>query len=260
MKGRVVVIILVVICVGLGIGLLVRNNKAVHEHKAAQSEIMQLSNVVVQTKGQVDELKTENMSLGTNLVGRTRELESVSNNYINVAAALAKTQAEAKAAAEAAAAEMAKRDTRINELQGQNDEMTKRMLELNASLGTLEKQIADTEKKLATSEGDREFLLRELKRLQTEKAQLEKQFNDLAVLREQVSRLKEELSISRRLEWIRRGILGTPQKGAEALLKPVEPAIPSTNNVDLNVELKQSGGVKVQSATNAPPSTNAPPK
>ena len=44
---------------------------------------------------------------------------------------------------------MAKRDAHINELQGQNDEMTKRMLELNASLGTLEKQIADTEKKLA---------------------------------------------------------------------------------------------------------------
>ena len=133
------------------------------------------------------------------------------------------------------------------------------MLDLNVSLGNLEKQISDTEKKLALSEGDREFLLRELKRLQAEKAQLEKQFNDLAVLREQVSRLKDELSISRRLEWIRRGILGTPQKGAEALISPVPPPVLVTN-VDLNVELKQGGGVKIQVPTNSPPATNAPPK
>ena len=181
MKGTVVLIILVVVCIGLGIGLLVRSKRAAKETQEAQSTIMQLSNVWVETKGQVDQLKTENLNLETNLVGRTHELEAVSNNFINVSAALAKTQAEAKAAAEAAAAEMAKRDTRINELQGQNDEMTKRMLDLNVSLGNLEKQISDTEKKLALSEGDREFLLRELKRLQAEKAQLEKQFNDLAV-------------------------------------------------------------------------------
>ena len=259
MKGRVVVIVLVIICIGLGIGLLVRHTQATRDTTTAQAAIMQLSNVVVQTKGQVEELKNVNMTLETNLVGRTLDLESISNHFINVSAALAKTQAEAKAAAEAAAAEMAKRDAKINELQGQNDDMTKRMLELNVSLGNLEKQISDTEKKLATSEGDREFLLRELKRLQVEKAQLEKQFNDLAVLREQVSRLKEELSISRRLEWIRRGILGTPQKGAEALIKPAQPAAPGTN-VDLKVDLKQGGEVKIQSATNSPPATNAPPK
>ncbi|MEO6034449.1 MAG: hypothetical protein ABIQ35_04260 [Verrucomicrobiota bacterium] len=259
MKGRVAVIILVIICVGLGIGLLVRHKQATQEISTAQSEISRLSNVWVHTKGQVDELNTVNMTLETNLAGRTHDLESVSNNFISVSAALAKTQAEAKAAAEAAAAEMAKRDAKINELQGQNDDMTKRMLELNTSLGNLEKQISETEKKLATSEGDREFLLRELKRLQVEKAQLEKQFNDLAVLREQVSRLKEELSISRRLEWIRRGILGNTQKGAEALIKPLPAAAPRTN-IDLNVDLKQGGEVKIQSATNSPPATNAPPK
>lgn len=261
MKGRVAVIILVLICVGLGIGLLVRHNQAVHENKEAEEKISKLSNDVVQTQSKVSELQTVNMTLETNLTGRTHELESVSNNFRSVSATLAKTQAEAKAAAEAAAAEMAKRDAKIAELQGQNDEMTKRMLELNSSLGTLEKQIAATEKKLATSEGDREFLLRELKRLQNEKAVLEKQFNDLVVLREQVNRLKDELSIARRLEWIRRGIYGTAtQKGAEALIKPAQPALVPRTNVNLNVELQQGGGVKIQSGTNAPAATNAPPK
>src|SRR5437868_6465012 len=82
--------------------------------------------------------------------------------------------------------EIAKRDSKIKELEGQNDEMTKKLTELNGSIGSLEKQIADTEKRLAASEGDRAFLLKELKRLQIEKAELERQFNDLVVLRDQV--------------------------------------------------------------------------
>lgn len=263
MKGRAALVILVLICVGLGVGLLVRHKQAVRETSIAQENISKLSNDVVQTQSKVDELVNVNKTLENNLSGRTHELESVSNNFVNISAALAKTQAEAKAAAEAAAAEMAKRDAKISELQGQNDEMTKRMLELNTSLGNLEKQIAATEKKLATSEGDREFLLRELKRLQTEKAELEKQFNDLAVLREQVSKLKDELSLARRIEWIRRGIYGAAaQKGAEGLMKPVQPQTAPGTNVNLNVELQQSGGVKVQSGTNAPtaPVAPAPPK
>ena len=252
MRGKFGIIILILICVILGIGLLVRHNKANSEIQEAQGRIMKLSNDVVEIKGKVNELTEVNTALETNLFGRTHELQVVSNSFVSVSASLAKTQAEAKAAAEAAAAEVAKRDARISELQGQNDDMTKRMLELNASLGNLEKQIAATEKKLATSEGDRTFLLRELKRLQIEKAELEKQFNDLAVLREQVSKLKDELSIARRLEWIRRGIYGTSsQKGAEALMKPAQQPSAGTN-ADLNVQLNQSGGVKVQSGTNAP--------
>jgi chromosome segregation ATPase len=258
MKGRVVLIILILICVGLGIGLLVRHKHAVQDDQNARAEITTLSNTIKQTQEKVDELKTVNMTLETNLAGRIHELENVSNNLMSVSATLAKTEAEAKAAAEAAAAEMAKRDAKIAELQGQNDELTKRMLDLNVSLGSLEKQIADTEKKLAASEGDREFLLRELKRLQAEKAELEKQFNDLAVLREQVNKLKDELSIARRLDWIRRGIYGMQaQKGAEALIRPIQPASTGTS-ADLNVELEQSGGVKVQSGTNAPAAPNAP--
>jgi len=260
MKGRTALTILILVCVGLGIGLLVRHKQAVSENQHAQDQINTLSNNVKETQHKVEELTTVNAALETNLFGRTRELESVSNNFVTVSAALAKTEAEAKAAAEAALAEMAKRDAKIAELQGQNDEMTTKMTELNTSLGTLEKQIAATEKKLATSEGDRTFLLRELKRLQVEKAELEKQFNDLAVLREQVNKLKDELSIARRLEWIRRGIYGAAtQKGAEGLIRPAQPAATGTN-ADLNVELKQSGGVKIQSGTNAPAALNAPPK
>src|SRR5690348_12656960 len=110
MKGRVALIILVLICVGLGVGLLVRHNQAVRETKLAHDEIITLSNTVKETQAQVQELKTVNTTLETNLSGRTHELETVSNNLVNVSATLAKTEADAKAAAEAAIAEMAKRD------------------------------------------------------------------------------------------------------------------------------------------------------
>ena len=125
------------------------------------------------------------------------------------------------------------------------------------SITSLESQIDDTKKKLAASEGDREFLLKELKRLQAEKAELERKFNDLAVLRDQVRKLRDELSIARRLEWIRRGLYGF-ERGAERLQKGL-PAGAQTN-YDLNVEIKQSGGAKiVPTATNTPPATAPSP-
>ena len=87
-------------------------------------------------------------------------------------------------------------------------------------------------------------------RSQKEKAELERQFNDLAALRTQVAKLKDELSISRRLEWIRMGIYGSDsQKGAEKLLTGLTPTPQNTNNFNLNVELKQDGSVVVK--TNA---------
>src|SRR5204862_4664146 len=112
--------------------------------------------------------------------------------------------------------ELAKRDAKINDLETQRDDLTHKMDDFKTAITNLETQIGETEKKLAASEGDREFLLKELKRLQAEKAELERQFNDLAMLREQVRKLRDELSISKRLDWIRRGLYGS-LKGAEKL-------------------------------------------
>ena len=114
-------------------------------------------------------------------------------------------------------------------------------------------QITETQRKLDASEGDKAFLEGELKRLIVEKAELEKQFNDLDTLRRQVSKLKEELSIARRLEWIRKGLFsGDEQKGATKLMN-VKPHNDNTNVYDLNVEVNSDGSVKViPGLTNAP--------
>ena len=259
MQGRtLLVIFLVILAAAFGVGLIVVNNKWKEEKQHDVAHIAKLSNDVVTTQQRLNEQQQVNLTLETNINSLKKDIQTVSNkltgtetSLASTTATLTKVQAEAKAAAEAAAAEMAKRDARIKELEGQNDDLTKKMVDLNTSLGNLEKQIADTERKLAASEGDREFLLKELKRLQAEKAELERQFNDLAVLREQVRHLKEELSIARRLEWIRRGIYSTQgQKGAEALTKPAVAPTEKTNQ--LNVELRQGEPGKVVPSTNAP--------
>lgn len=246
-KGLAVVLILV--CLALSAGLYMRHTKAEKQQKEDYERIAVLSNQVIKVEQDLSEAKQVNTKLEADLGLGKDELKKLSNTLTQTSATLAKTEADAKKAAEQFTKDMAARDARITELEGQRDDLTKRMTELNTAITGLEGDIAETQRKLAASEGDRAFLLKELKRLQAEKMELERKFTDLAQLRDQVRALKDELSISRRLEWLRRGIYGTP-KGAEKLEKPLS----STNrNFDLNVELKQDGSVKVNpGATNAP--------
>lgn len=258
MKAKIAILVLVLFCVGLGIGLVSIQNKATDEKQKDVANIVNLSNNVVQTQKKLDEEKTVTLTLETNLVQRKSEIENLSSDLASAKTSLTKAQQDAKVAAAEILkrdAEIAKRDAEIAKLQGDVDDKTQKMLDLNSSLDKLEKEIQATQKKLAASEGDKDYLLKELKRLQAEKAELERQFNDLAVLREQVSRLKDELSIARRLDWIRRGIYGNQSvKGGEILNSGISQAAakPATNNSSLNVEIKQDGGTKIVPPT-APP-------
>src|ERR1051326_6648966 len=254
MKGKTGIVVLVVLCIALGVGLLIRHAKAVQQQQDAEAKIMTLSNQWVKTESDLNDQRKVNSTLEQTLETKTSEAQGLSNKLDNLTATLAKTEAEAKSAAQQAKDEIAKRDARIADLEGKNDDLTKQMTDLNTSINNLETQIADTQKKLAASEGDREFLLKELKRLQAEKAELERKFNDLAVLRDQVRKLRDELSIARRLEWIRRGLYGS-EKGAEKLQKGLAAAGPQTN-YDLNGEVKQSAAAKILTPTG---NTNTPP-
>jgi chromosome segregation ATPase len=251
MKGKTGIVVLVVLCIALGVGLLIRHAKARQEQQDAEAKITQMSNQWVKAEGDLNEQRKVNATMEKTLETKTSESESLSNKLASLTTTLVKTEEDAKTAAQQAKDEIAKRDAKISDLEGQNDDLSKKMSELNTSINNLETQIADTQKKLAASDVDREFLLKELKRLQAEKAELERKFNDLAVLRDQVRKLRDELSIARRLEWIRRGLYGS-ERGAERLQKGLAAAGPQTN-YDLNVEIKQTGGAKL-----VPPTTNSP--
>lgn len=246
---RAAITVLTIICLALGGALYVRNKRAIEAEQKDQARILALSNDLVKASVQRDELHKISLLLETNLTVTSLELYGISNHLVKTSADLEKAKSEAKAATEAFQAEMKKRDSKIAELEHENTTLEKQSDDLRGAIGGLEKAISDTEKKLSASEGDREFLLKELKRLQAEKADLERQFNDIVELRKQLSRLKEELSIARRIEWIKKGIFGFSEvKGGQALLQQT-PKTPKTSvtatNFGVQAELRTDGSATI---------------
>lgn len=254
MNAKTITIVLIIAALGLGAGWFVTSKKATDERVVAESRIIALSNDVFATTVKLTEQQKVNVHLETTLGQRGEELKLTSNKLTAVTGELAKTEADAKAAAEKAKAELDERNAKITELEGQKDELTKKMDGLNTRITGLAGQIRETERKLAASEGDRELLQKELKRLLAEKAELERKFQDLAALRDQVRKLKEELSIANRLDFIRRSLYGFEKKGAQALSEGIRsPGTKATNApVQLTAEVGTDGSAKVSVSTNAP--------
>jgi chromosome segregation ATPase len=254
MKSKAAVFVLVLIALALGAALLYIQSQAEAQKQTDTRTIHTLTNQLDEARGRLTEQQRVNAVLETNLYTRIAEVNQFSNLVIVVSNALQRTQAEAKAAAEANAAEIAKRDEKISQLETERENLDKKLIALNADIATLNTKISDTERKLAASEGDREFLLKELSRLQSEKSDLERQFNDVAVMRQQVSKLQEELAIARRLEWIRKGLSGDVPKGGVLMQQGLPSTVaPAGTNTGLEVEINTKGGVRVTAPTNSAP-------
>lgn len=256
MKNLIGVIILAALCIGLGVVLFSTKKQAQEEKQKDVETILSHSNQWVKTSLELDEQRQVNTALTNDLGSAREEFAKLTNKFTDVATTLTKTEASLKASQTA----VAERDSKIAALETQNRELDEKAIDLSAALTNLTTQITETQRKLEASEGDKSFLEKELKRLMAEKAELERQFNDLAVLRAQVSKLKEELSIARRLEWIRKGLFASDeQKGAQKLMNvrnPVTPPAASTNAYDLNVEVNSDGSVKVIPGLTNAPATN----
>lgn len=249
MNLKIVAIILAIVSLILAAGLIYRHSIAKKEKTQDVATIKHFSNQWTEVSHTLKTTREEKLILERDVATQAEELKTYSNNLAAVSANFAKVKADAKVAADTARDEMRKRDVRIAELENERDGMTQKMDELTTSISDLETQIADTQRRLEVSEGDREFLVKELNRLQAEKSELERQFSDLALLRDQVRKLRDELSVSRRLEWIRRGLYGS-LKGAELLRRGMVSA-PGQTNFNLDVEIRREGGATV--LTNTPP-------
>jgi len=242
MKNQIGIIVLVLICLGLGIALIAVKKQDADQARKDSEAIVTLSNKWTKADSDLTDQKQVNTTLEKDVDTQKKSLGELTNNLTQVSANLAKTEADLKAAQE----EMAKRDAKIAELETQNQALDRQAQDLSASITNLTQEIAATQKKLASSEGDRDFLSKELKRMMAEKSELERQFNDLAVLRAQVSKLKEEMAVKQRREWTRLGVFANAdQKGAQRLMQlanPAPPAAPRTN-YDLNVEVHADGTI-----------------
>jgi len=249
MKSRIPLLILVVACIALVVALLSTRKKAVDENARQQEIIVSHSNELQVKSIALAEVTSEKQDLEKQLSEINQEYSSLSNSYVGSTSRLAQTQVTLT---ETAAA-LALAESKINELEGQNEELDRQAADLNQTLAGLTVQIEETQKQLDMAQGDKALLQAELERLMAEKAELERQLNDLDVLREQISRLKSELAIERRLDWIRRGLLGADTaKGASRQMQTAKESRSAASDTpkeepkyDLNVEILDDGTVRV---------------
>jgi uncharacterized coiled-coil DUF342 family protein len=121
-------------------------------------------------------------------------------------------------------------------------ELTAKMDDFNVQKGALQTQITglsdkitETTTKLESAEGDRVFLLRELNRLEGEKAKLVERMNNVDFLAEQLKTIKSRIAEARRRRWREMGVgpnggkhaaRGTynPRKAAQLAANKTEPA------------------------------------
>ncbi|MFO1476034.1 MAG: hypothetical protein U1F98_05215 [Verrucomicrobiota bacterium] len=250
MKNQMGLILAILICAVLGIALVWSRKESSQRQKEDEVRIGNYSNQLVAATASLDQQRQVNTALEGDL-GRQRDaLTRLTNSYTEIAASLSKTEGSLKSALD----EVSKRDAKITRLESQNQALDQRALDLSGEITNLTVQIEDTRNKLAASEGDKAFLEKELQRLLTQKADLERQLNDLAFLKSQVSRLKEEMAVSRRLQWIREGLLArADEKGASQLMTKTAAKDTPQPSYDLNVEVSADGSVRVVPAiSNAP--------
>ena len=237
-------------------------------------ELEQIKTELINGKKELEEKKREVVKATQEVVKVTQELGDAKAIIAQSKEALEKKTEQLVAALK----ELEDGQARIAKLEADLQVVNQQMGGLKTQIGSLEEGIETTQNKLAAAEGDRAFLLRELKRMQNEKAELEKHLNNLEYVREQYKKLKSEWVASERLRRIRDGIgyygfkngnvkgVATLSKLAHRGLKPSKKdASPSANIVnenELNVELKNDGTVIIAEPGKKPrevlPSENSP--
>lgn len=265
MRARIIIIILVIVSIFLGVAL-IKVSQNVEVRTVENTKVVtQVSNEISKVSGDLDEQRQVN-SLLTNMVEREKkivteltqekaqlkgDLQRVTGERDEAKSEVERVKLAAAEAAKVAQQEIERHVAKIAQLEKEQETLVKTMEGLTNQIALLAVKISETEKKLASAEGQNDFLLKELNRLRAEKAELERQFNDLKIVKEQTKKLTEEHHVALRLEWMRKGLY-QDMKGAEMLTRPrTKPATPATN-YNLDVELRRDGAPVIKATTNAP--------
>jgi len=259
MKLKLTVVVLVAVCASLAVALIFVRHQAGQQQRDSASAIIDFSNQLVDTRQHLDEANQVNLTLNSDVATNREINDALSNQLVGAQASLQGAQDEITGL-----------NSRITGLESQNEELDQRVTALTNDISSLDTQISLTQTKLALTETNNTFLQAELKRQVAQRAELERKFSDLNIVRAQVKQLKTDLIVSRRLEWMREGIDPSKiTKGGEVLMQRTPPAAntaaataksnadkippPLGTNFDLNVEISSDGSVQVIPATNVPP-------
>jgi chromosome segregation ATPase len=256
MKTKIVIVALAVICAGLGVALLASKNTTGDQLKDNSAAILDFSNQLVTAGENLDELRQVNLRLTNDLAVVQRQASRLSNSLNEASGALA----TAKATLQGTQDQIANLNGRITDLEAQNKMLDDRADTLSNTIAALNAQIADTEQKLAGSETNNAFLEKELQQQITQRAELQRKFDDVNEIRAQIKKLRDEMFVSRRLRLMRTS--ATEQKGAQLLIAPRTAATNVASatlppHYDLNVEVGSDGSVHVIPPL-VPATTNSP--
>ncbi len=222
-------------------------------YKETQLELDTLGKEKQDLNAQLKDYTEQSIKLNTKIQGLQGDLEaanakneSLTKELAQTTARLNKSEADAAVAAKNAEEQIAKREAELTQMTNEKTSLMAKMEDLDTQIAALEEQLNDTTGKLNLSEKNREFLVKELKRLQSEKAELERQMNSLDFLTEQVRRLKQETSVSGKLDIMSRGIYGFRRGGERMVLgNNSRRAKNSSTNYNLNVDIHQDGDAEV---------------
>jgi chromosome segregation ATPase len=251
MKTKLGMVILAVACGGMMVALFAMKRVADDRFKRDTDAILDFSNQLVTARASLDELGQVNLRLTNDLADSRQGMFVFSNRFAEASDVLVTTKASLQDAQE----QIATLNQRITGLTTQNLVLDQRAAALSGAITSLNAQIAETRQRLTDSETNNIFLEKELQRQTTARAELEGKFNNLTTVRAQAKKLKEDLLVTRRLQWIQAGTdPSTQQKGGQLQMQRVAPAPAHPPRYDLNVEVNSDGAIRVMPASgNSPP-------
>jgi peptidoglycan hydrolase CwlO-like protein len=257
MKTKMGLVILAVACGGMMVALFAMKKVADERFRKDTDAILDFSNQWVTARFNLDELGQANLRLTNDLAASRQEMLVFSNQFTEATGALAVTRASLQNAQE----QVAGLNQRITGLTTQNQVLDQRAAALSSALNALNAQIAQTRQKLAESETNNTFLEKELQRQTSARTELEGKFNNLTTMRSQVKKLKEDLLVSRRLQWMQAGTdPGSPQiKGGQLQMQRAAPTFARAPRYDLYVEVGSDGAIRVMPMSNNSPGPAAHP-
>jgi hypothetical protein len=259
MNAKIGIALLVVACIALAVALVSLKHQADAQREQNVSTISDYSNQIVKASANIVDLNQVNLTLSNDLVSAREVSLTFSNQLVVTTNLLGNALAATEASLQGAQQQITNLNTHIADLEAQNQVLDQRANSLSNTIASLNIQIANTQLQLATSKTNNTFLTEQLHQLMAEKKKLEEKFNDLAEVRTQLHKLRTDMLVAQRLEWMRQGIDPTkPMKGGQLLMQrtlPVPGAAAGSSPYNLNVEVGSDGSVRV-----IPPATNAPAK
>ncbi len=240
----------------------------------AQDTISTQAATITEHEVKIEGLKSEKATLETNKADLTQKLDTTTKTLSSTETKLSdltnehyeslKEMEVQRKVEEDLMEQISAKDEKISALNGElqtaqnkNRDYDSKIKDLNSQMADKDRAIDDIGRRLESAEEDRDHLMLERKKLIAEKAELEKQFQDILVLRQKVQQLQVELMASKKLEWLRRGFYGGARKKGGSRLMGMSKKSQSKTvipNADLNVEIRRDGTVKI-----VPIQTNSPP-